>query len=70
MAAAKFSKEANLQPQQENTSIKARQQIQEHIHKGHIKQAIEALNDLDPEVSKFYLFFSHLEPCLYPPCYD
>ena len=51
MAAAKFSKEANLQPQQENTSIKARQQIQEHIHKGHIKQAVEALNDLDPEVS-------------------
>ena len=50
MAAAKFSKEANLQPQQEGASIKARQQIQEHIHRGGIKQAIEALNDLDPEV--------------------
>lgn len=50
MAAAKFSKEANLQPQQEGASIKARQQIREHIHRGGIKQAIEALNDLDPEI--------------------
>ena len=50
-AAAKFSKEANLSPQQDSGSIKARQEIQSHIHNGSIQAAIEALNDLDPEVS-------------------
>lgn len=53
MAAAKFSKEANLQLQQEDVAIKARQQIKQHIHNGNIQQAIEALNDLDPEVRGF-----------------
>jgi hypothetical protein len=56
MAAAKFSKEANLQPQQEDSSIKARQRIQGLIHRGDIKDAIELLNDLDPEVCCFALF--------------
>lgn len=49
-AAAKFSKEANLQPQQEDSSIQARQEIQHAIHTGSIEYAIEALNDLDPEI--------------------
>lgn len=49
-AAANFSKEANLQPQQEATSVQARQEIQNSIHGGNIQTAIEALNDLDPEV--------------------
>ncbi len=49
-AAANFSKEANLQPQQENYSIQERQQIQNSIHMGHIEDAINALNELDPEV--------------------
>lgn len=49
-AAAKFSTEANLQPQQDDESITARQQIQNSIHKGDIQTAIDALNDLDPEV--------------------
>lgn len=50
-AAAKFSKEANLQPQQDISSIRARQEIQNCIHSGNIQSAIETLNDLDPEVS-------------------
>lgn len=49
-AAAKFSKEANLQPQQGDPSIQARQEIQHAIHSGNIESAITALNDLDPEV--------------------
>ncbi|KAI3401396.1 hypothetical protein diail_11480 [Diaporthe ilicicola] len=49
-AAANFSKEANLQPMQEDPAIKARQKIRNLIHQGHIQNAIESLNDLDPEI--------------------
>jgi len=49
-AAAKFSKEANLRPQQDDESVKARQQIQHSIHKGSIQDAIDALNELEPQV--------------------
>ncbi|KAH8681784.1 CTLH/CRA C-terminal to lish motif domain-containing protein [Xylariales sp. PMI_506] len=49
-AAAKFSSEANLQPQQDHESIQARQHIQTAIHKGDIQTAITELNDLDPEI--------------------
>lgn len=59
-AAAKFSKEANLQPQQDISSIRARQEIQNCIHSGNIQSAIETLNDLDPEVSNTY--YIHLSP--------
>lgn len=50
-AAAKFSKEANLQPQQDGASIRSRQEIQNFIHSGNIQAAIETLNELDPQVS-------------------
>lgn len=50
LAAAKFSKEANLSPRQEDPAIKARQQIRNSIHQGNIQEAIEALNELDPQV--------------------
>jgi glucose-induced degradation protein 8 len=49
-AAANFSKEANLQPQQDDSAIRARQEIQHAIHTGNIENAISALNELDPEV--------------------
>jgi hypothetical protein len=49
-AAAKFCKEANLQPQQPDPSIQARQDIQHAIHSGNIETAISTLNALDPEV--------------------
>ncbi|KAK4040587.1 CTLH/CRA C-terminal to lish motif domain-containing protein [Parachaetomium inaequale] len=49
-AAAKFCKEANLQPQQPDPSIQTRQDIQHAIHSGNIETAISALNDLDPEL--------------------
>jgi hypothetical protein len=49
-AAAKFSKEANLRPNQEEESVKARQQIKRSIHLGSIQDAIEALNEVEPQV--------------------
>jgi len=49
-AAAKFSKEANLRPQQAEESVQARRQIQHSIHSGRIQDAIEALNELEPQV--------------------
>ncbi|KAK3996192.1 CTLH/CRA C-terminal to lish motif domain-containing protein [Cladorrhinum sp. PSN332] len=49
-AAAKFSKEANLRPQQEDPSIKTRQEIQHAIHSGNVESAISALNELDSEI--------------------
>lgn len=50
-AAEKFSKEANLQEQQEDSEIAERREIQDHIHNGDIEAAIVGLNQLDPEVS-------------------
>lgn len=49
-AAAKFSKEANLQPQQNDKLIVARQAIKQAILGGHIEAAISALNELDEEI--------------------
>jgi len=49
-SAAKFSKEANLRPQQDEESVKARQTIQHSIHLGSIQDAIDALNELEPQV--------------------
>ncbi|RDW69585.1 hypothetical protein BP6252_08605 [Coleophoma cylindrospora] len=49
-AAANFSKEANLRPHQEEESVKARRSIQHSIHMGSIQEAIEALNELEPQV--------------------
>jgi hypothetical protein len=51
-AAARFSKEANLRPQQEEESVKARRQIQHSIHSGNIQEAVDALNELEPQVSR------------------
>lgn len=56
MAAAKFSKEANLQPQQKCHFIEARKQIKEAILNGQIEGAITAINELDPEVCEFHYF--------------
>lgn len=65
-AAEKFSKEANLHPQQDVSSIRARQAIQNCIHSGNIQSAIETLNELDPEVSILCLpAFIHIPPHSY-----
>lgn len=62
-AAANFSKEANLQPQQDDQEIVARQGVQKAIHSGDIEHAIKALNDLDPEVCILFLVADSYIPC-------
>jgi hypothetical protein len=57
-AAAKFCREANLQPQQPDTSIQTRRDVQHAIHSGNIARAISALNELDPEVGASFSIFA------------
>ncbi len=52
-AAARFSKEANLPPQKEEESIKARRRILHFLHSGTIQEAIESLNELEPQVRTY-----------------
>lgn len=52
-AADKFSKEANLKPIEQQESVRLRNQIKHNIHLGSIQDAIEALNELNPQVSFF-----------------
>ncbi|RKF53878.1 Glucose-induced degradation protein 8-like protein [Erysiphe neolycopersici] len=48
-AAAKFSREANITPYQDNELIRARHSIIHSIHSGDVKSAINTINELDPE---------------------
>ncbi len=64
-AADKFSKEANLRPVEQQESVRLRNQIKHDIHLGSIQDAIEALNELNPQVSDFKLVqFNSLSPLL------
>ena len=54
-AADRFSKEANLRPLENQESIRQRNQIRHDIHLGSIQDAIEALNELNPQVSRLAL---------------
>lgn len=64
-AAAKFSKEANLRPQQEEESVVARQKIQHDIHLGSIEDAIDSLNELEPSVCTYnHSFYARSSPFL------
>ncbi|KAI0460256.1 ran binding protein in the microtubule-organising centre [Xylaria acuta] len=49
-AAAKFSSEANLQPQQPTSAIQQRLRIQKYIHKGEIENALQELNEVYPSI--------------------
>ncbi|KAJ3209488.1 Glucose-induced degradation complex subunit [Clydaea vesicula] len=49
-AAEKFSKEANLVPSFDLNSIKDRMIIRNAVQSGNIDEAIERVNDLDPEI--------------------
>jgi glucose-induced degradation protein 8 len=52
--AAKFAKEANIQPPPEQESIQPRVEIRNAIYSGDIETAIHQINDLNPQVSAFY----------------
>jgi len=50
-AAEKFSQESGLQPSVDLLYIEERMNIRNTIQSGNIDEAIEKVNDLDPEVS-------------------
>ena len=50
-AAEKFSKEANVPPNVDLNTIQDRMNVRTAIESGNIDDAIERVNDLDPEVS-------------------
>lgn len=52
-AAERFSDEANLKPGEQLDSVRHRQQIQHEILCGNIQTAIEMMNDVNSEVSRF-----------------
>ena len=52
-AAERFSREANLKPIEQHESVLNRKKIQRDIHLGSIQDAIEAINELNPEVSRY-----------------
>jgi hypothetical protein len=62
-AAEKFSKEANLKPLEQQESVIRRHKIKHDIHLGSIQNAIEAINELNPQVS-------HILPSSFFVCYD
>lgn len=59
-AAANFSKEANLKPQQDESFVVTRQKILASIHMGDIEEAITALNHFNPEVCNAPVFLCHI----------
>lgn len=54
-AAEKFSRESGLQPGIDLASIQDRMNIRNSIQAGDIEDAIERVNDLDPEVDTILL---------------
>jgi glucose-induced degradation protein 8 len=50
-AAEKFAMEANIDRRPDHSFIEQRVQIRDSIHRGDLQQAIELMNDLNPEVS-------------------
>ncbi len=51
-AAEEFSKEANVNPPVDFSSIETRMTIREAVQRGDVEEAIELVNDLNPEVRK------------------
>ena len=49
-AAEKFSHESGIAPVVQLSSIKDRMMIRQAVHNGRIHEAIQLVNDLDPEV--------------------
>ena len=49
-AAEEFSKEANVRPPVDFSSIETRMTIREAVQRGDVEEAIELVNDLNPEV--------------------
>ena len=52
-AAEKFAREANIPPNVDLSTIQDRMNVRTAVESGHIDEAIERVNDLDPEVIIF-----------------
>ena len=55
LAARKFALEANLQHGEDLESINERVEIRDAIHRGDIQMAIEKINELNPQVSAYFI---------------
>lgn len=55
-AAEEFSQEAGLTPPMDFESIESRMDIREALQRGDVEDAITRVNDLNPEVSSYFLF--------------
>ena len=60
-AAEKFAQETNLPGPVDNESIRERVRVRNAIHGGRLDEAIELINEIDPEVSTSSLLASHLK---------
>lgn len=58
-AAEEFSKEANVCPPVDFSSIETRMTIREAVQRGDVEEAIELVNDLNPEVRNMLLSPHH-----------
>ena len=58
-AAEEFSKEANVSPLVDFSSIETRMTIREAVQRGDVEEAIELVNDLNPEVRNTLLIPHH-----------
>lgn len=58
-AAEEFSKEANVNPPVDFSSIETRMTIREAVQRGDVEEAIELVNDLNPEVRNSLLTPHH-----------
>lgn len=58
-AAEEFSKEANVSPPVDFSSIETRMTIREAVQRGDVEEAIELVNDLNPEVRNTLLTPDH-----------
>ena len=56
-AAEKFAHETNLPSPVDNESIRERVRVRNAIHSGNVKEAIDMVNEIDPEVS--HVIFQH-----------
>jgi hypothetical protein len=54
-AAEEFSKEANLPPSMDLDSIENRMNIRAAVQRGDVEEAIEKVNDMNPDVSLLFL---------------
>lgn len=56
-AAEEFSREAEISPAPDFESIQSRMSIREAVQRGDVQEAIERVNDLNPEVSATPMMF-------------